>query len=115
MTRVPGTHASPPYTPGVELMPPPGTARSPNGRFTAWPDGLGVALVDPFRPLPQGDPWPLPDAAERKSYHSEQATLAEKQQQHFAAAFHLGQLLLDSPDAALKKRRDAALAKHAGK
>jgi hypothetical protein len=43
----------------------------------------------------------------------EQAALAEKEKQWFAVAFHLGRLLLDSPDdGELKRRRDEALSRH---
>jgi hypothetical protein len=50
------------------------------------------------------------DAAERKRYHTEQARLAEKEQQWFAIAFHVGRLLLDTPDdVELQRRRDEAL------
>ncbi|HZT82125.1 MAG TPA: hypothetical protein VFA26_18000 [Gemmataceae bacterium] len=46
--------------------------------------------------------------------HSEQARLAEQQQQWFAAAFHLGRLLLDEPNnAQWQHRRQQALKKHA--
>jgi hypothetical protein len=58
--------------------------------------------------------WPLPDVAQRQCYHTEQAALAEKEKQWFAAAFHLQRLLLDAPDdASLKRRRDEALRNHA--
>ena len=95
-------------------MPPPGPARSPDGSLAAKPDGNNVLVFDPRCPAPKGDPWPFPDKAERKAYHSEQAALAEKEKRHFAAAFHLGRLLLDDPaDAGLKKRREEALKLHA--
>jgi hypothetical protein len=62
---------------------------------------------------PKAREWPLPDADERKHYRGEQARLAEQQKQWFAAAFHLGRLLLDQPDdAELKRRRDQALKNH---
>ncbi len=62
----------------------------------------------------QDNLWPLPDAAERRHYHTEQAALAEKEKQWFAVAFHLQRLLLDAPnDADLKQRRDEALRQHA--
>jgi hypothetical protein len=98
----------------MPVIPPPGSARSPDARLVAKPDGLRVAVIDLLRPAPTGDPWPLPDLAERKRYHGEKAALAEKEKQWFAAAFHLGRLLLDSPnDADLKRRRDDALKGHA--
>jgi hypothetical protein len=69
-----------------------------------------VAVVDLVNPAPAGSPWPFPDATERKRHHTEQATLAEKEKQWFAVAFHLGRLLLDDPDNAdLKARYAAAL------
>jgi len=97
-------------------MPPPGPARSPDGFLVAKPDGPSVAVIDTRLVDPKANHWPLPDAAERKRYHSEQADLAENEKQWFAVAFHLGRLLLDAPeDAGLKKRRADALARHAGK
>jgi hypothetical protein len=96
--------------------PPPKPARgpviSPDGRLKAEPDGDTVAVTDSLKPA--GSPWPFPDAADRKRYHSEQAADAEAKKQWFAAAFHLGRLLLDDPDNAnLKKRRDQAQQAHA--
>ena len=71
---------------------------------------MDVALIDTRRVDPNANRWPLPDRAERIRYHTEQAARAEQEQRWFAAAFHLGRLLLDDPDNAdLKKRRDAAL------
>jgi hypothetical protein len=47
--------------------------------------------------------WPLPDPAERKRYHTEQAALAVQQKHWFAAEFHLGRVLRDDPgDAAVR-------------
>jgi len=89
--------------------PAPGPAISPDGRLSAKPVGFGVAVVDLLRPA-LGDSWPFPDAVERKRYHSEQAALAATEEQWFAAAFHLGRLLLDDPgNAELTRRRDEAL------
>ncbi len=86
-------------------------ATSPDGRYVAKPSGLTVKLVD-LEKATAGSPWPLPDAAGRKAYHSEQAALAEKKMQWFAVAFHLGRLLLDDPDNAdLKQRHSAAIEK----
>jgi len=96
------------------VRPASGPATSPDGRFVAKADGSGVVVIDLLRPAPQGDPWPFPDAADRTRYHSEQAALAEQEKHHFAAAFHLGRLLLDDPDnVELIKRREQALLKHA--
>jgi len=62
--------------------------------------------------VPANDNWPLPDAAERKRYHTERAAEAEKEKLWLAVAFHLGRLLLDDGDnAGLKKRRDEAVQK----
>jgi WD40 repeat protein/tRNA A-37 threonylcarbamoyl transferase component Bud32 len=103
----------------VEARDPPqlqtGAARSPDGFLHALPepDALRVTIRDLRRP-PIVHTWPLPDAAERKRYHSERAALAEQERQWFAVAFHLGRLLLDDPDNAdLKQRREQALQKHA--
>ena len=51
-----------------------------------------------------------------KAYHAAQADLAEKEKQWFAAAFHVGRLLLDEPDNTdLKKRHEEALKNHAAR
>ena len=71
-------------------------ARGSIGGLRAEPRGNTIAVFDP-RQLPERNAWPLPGAAERRRYHTEQARLAEQQQQWFAAAFHLGRLLLDTP------------------
>ena len=93
--------------------PAPRLARSRDGRFAAQLDGETVTIVDLLKPV---EPWPLPDAAARKAYHTEQAGLAQKEGKWFAVGFHVGRLLLDDPDnAGLKKRRDEALQKHAGR
>src|SRR5439155_89442 len=95
-------------------MPPPGPAHSPDGFWVAKPDGTSLAFTDRRLADPKANHWPLPDAAERKVYHGEQAALAEKEGRWFAAAFHLGRLLLDSPgDAGLKRRHEQALKGHA--
>ena len=84
-------------------LPPPGPAHSADGSFQPQPHSLLVALCD-LRPL----------RAERQRYHGQQADLAQKEQQWFAVAFHVGRLLLDDPDNTdLKKRRAEALQKHA--
>jgi hypothetical protein len=55
----------------------------------------------------------LPGAAERREYHGRQAALAERAGQSFAAAFHLGRLLLDAPgDPDLTRRRAEAMGQH---
>ena len=90
----------------------PNTYRSP-GRLYDVPakaNGFIVEVTDSRLVDPKANHWPLPDAAERKRYHGEQAALAEKEKQWFAAAFHLGRLLFDAPDDAdLKRRREQAL------
>jgi WD40 repeat protein len=94
--------------------PPPGPAVAPDGRLRAEPQGYSIAVFDPRR-VAEDNVWPLPDATERRRYHTEQAALAEKEKQWFAVAFHLGRLLLDNPDdAELKQRREEALRRHAG-
>ena len=94
-------------------MPSSGFALSPDGRLRAEPRGLTVAVFDPRR-VAEDNVWMLPNAAERRRYHTEKAALAEKEKQWFAAAFHLGRLLLDAPhDGELKRRRDEALRRHA--
>jgi eukaryotic-like serine/threonine-protein kinase len=95
--------------------PAPGPARSPDGRFNAIPKGSQIQLVDSLRPAPVGSPWPFPEAAQRTTYHTEQAAVAQQEKQWFAVAFHVGRLLLDDPDNAdLKKRSEDAL-QHAGR
>jgi WD40 repeat protein/tRNA A-37 threonylcarbamoyl transferase component Bud32 len=95
--------------------PPAGPARSPDGFLRAEPRGSDLAVTDTRRVIdPTANHWPLPDRAERIRYHSEQAARAEKEKHWFAAAFHLGRLLLDSPDDAdLKRRHELALKNHA--
>jgi hypothetical protein len=95
---------------------PSGSARSPDGRLDAMLGGNGITIVD-VQPAPvEATPWPQPDAADRKAYHTKQADLAAKEQQWFAVAFHVGRLLLDDPDNAdMKKRREEALKKHAAR
>jgi WD40 repeat protein len=79
---------------------------SDDGTITIWDADL--------RNPSEANLWPLPDRDERLRYHNEQARLAEQEKQWFAAAFHLGRLLLDQPDDAdLKRRRAQALANHA--
>jgi hypothetical protein len=93
--------------------PPPGLARSPEGSRLALMNGNTVVLIDTALHARQ-NLWPLPDAAERRRYHTQKAALAEKEEQWFAASFHLGRLLLDTPDdVELKRRRDEALRRHA--
>jgi WD40 repeat protein len=95
--------------------PAPGPARSPDGRFTAIPQGSQIRFVDSLRPPAVDSPWPFPNAAQRKSYHTKQASIAEQEKQWFAVAFHVGRLLLDDPNNAdLKKRSEDAL-QHLGR
>jgi hypothetical protein len=58
-----------------------------------------------------GEPWPLPDVAERKRYHTEQAALAVQQKQWFATEFHLGRVLRDDPQDAAVQPQIAVLLK----
>jgi WD40 repeat protein len=93
--------------------PPPGPAVAHNGGLRAEPWGIYIAVFDSRR-VAQNNLWPLPDPAERRRYHTQQAALAEKDKQWFAVAFHLGRLLLDTPDDAdLKRRREESLRRHA--
>ncbi len=95
------------------VAPPPGPARSPDGRLRAEPQGYSIAVFDPRR-VAEDNVWPLPDATKRRRYHTEQAALAVAEKQWFAVAFHVGRLLLDSPnDRDLKRRRAEALRRHA--
>ena len=88
-------------------------ALRPDGAVWAVANGNDVQLIDLALARSRAA-WPLPDRAERLRYHGEQARQAEQQQQWFAAAFHLGRLLLDQPgDADLQRRRAAALKNHA--
>jgi eukaryotic-like serine/threonine-protein kinase len=97
------------------FAPPHDSARSPDGSHLALGNGIfsvGVVVIDIAQHERQ-NLWPLPNAAERRRYHSEQATLAEKDKQWCAVAFHLGRLLLDAPDDAdLKRCREEALRRH---
>jgi hypothetical protein len=86
---------------------------SPDRTYRALAYLADVVLIDVALHKRQNR-WPLPDRAERPRYHGEQARLAEDRREWFAAAFHLGRMLLDQPgDADLLRRRDAALKKHA--
>src|SRR5262249_10187531 len=73
-------------------------ALSPAGFFRAGPRGSDVVVTDTRRLDPAANEWPLPDRDERLRYHGESAALAERERRWFAAAFHLGRLLLESPD-----------------
>jgi len=91
----------------------PGPATSPDGFLLAEASGRAVAVLDRRLADPKENHWPPPDRDERRRYHAEQAAEAEKAKQWYAAAFHVGRLLLDDPDnAEFKKRRDDALKKH---
>ena len=57
--------------------------------------------------------YPLPDAAERRRYHTQQADRAEREGKWFAVAFHVGRLLLDTPQDAGLARRRGGFAQHA--
>lgn len=103
--------------PGDDLPtapPAPGSIHSPDGRFLTQLEGNLIKLLDRRKPEPIGSPWSFPNANQRQEYHTAQAALAEKEEQWFAVAFHLGRLLLAAPDNTdLKKRREHALQKHA--
>jgi hypothetical protein len=57
------------------------------------------------------EPWPLPDPAERKRYHTEQAARAVQQKYWFTAEFHLGRVLRDDPENAGVQPQIAGLLK----
>jgi hypothetical protein len=91
---------------------PPGPAISPDRRLRAEPHFNTITIVDTALHARQ-NLWPVPNAAERRRYHMEQAALAQTEKQWFAVAFHVGRLLLDTPnDGNLKRRRDDALRRH---
>ncbi len=79
-------------------LPPPGLARSPNGVLRAEPRGNTITVLDTRQPPETARRQPLPDAAERKRRHTEQARLAEQEKRWFAVAFHLGRLMLENSD-----------------
>jgi len=88
--------------------PVPGPARSPDGFRHALPQGNTIAVTDK-RPPAKDNAWPLPDAAERKRYHTEHADLAVQEKQWFAAEFHLRRVLRDDPENATVKTRLALM------
>ena len=89
--------------------PPPGPALSHDGFLHATPQGNTVTVTDK-RPPPNYNAWPLPDAAERKRHHANQAAQAEQNKQWFAAEFHLRRVLVDDPENAAVKQRLAEIA-----
>ena len=84
-------------------------AFSPDGTrlVTGVPQGAKVWDAEPLQAT-----WPLPDAAERQAYHTEQAALAVQQKQWFAAEFHLGHVLRDDSENVAVKTRRAEVASH---
>jgi hypothetical protein len=52
-------------------------------------------------------PWPLPNAGERKRYHGEQAKRAEQHQPWFVVSPHLGRLLAGAAAAGRPGQRGA--------
>jgi hypothetical protein len=98
----------PPQAPQRKVLSPDGSVQAEIGV------GSSVEVTHLRRADPKANHWPLPDDAERDRYHREQARTAERERRWFAAVFHIDRLLLDQPsDAELKRRRDAALEKHA--
>jgi len=70
----------------------PGPARSQDGLHHAVPEGNNVVVSD-TSPLPE-NAWPFPNRVQRIRYHADRATLANQQNQNFAAKFHLQQVKL---------------------
>jgi hypothetical protein len=68
------------------------------------PQGNTIAVTDK-RPPAKDNAWPLPDGAERRRYYTEQADLALREKQWFAAGFHLGRVLRDDPENATVQTR----------
>jgi hypothetical protein len=84
---------------------------SPNKMWQAVIIGLRIEVTNLSKPFNNSWPWPAP--GERMRYHLGMAAEFEKGKDHFAAAFHLGQVLLQEPgNVAAKQRRDAALKAH---
>lgn len=94
----------------------PSAAKSPDGRFMATLDNVKVQVIDLLGPSStDSSPWTFPDAIDRKDYHVRQADLAEIEKNDFAAAFHVGRLLLDDPDNIdLKNRLKQAIKNQTG-
>jgi WD40 repeat protein len=91
---------------GAPPEPPSALGRSPDGFRQAVParpgldDPAGLVTIDSRRPQNDDNAWPLPDAAERKRYHTNQAWFAlyrEQKPQWFAAESHLARVLRDDP------------------
>jgi hypothetical protein len=88
---------------------------SPDGSLRAEARGNVVVLLDlvNYDPRRDLDERRALDAVNRPYWHQQQAAQAEKDQEWFAAAFHLGRLLKDRPfDLDLHLRRLDALGKH---
>jgi hypothetical protein len=89
-------------------------ATSQDGKIRAETREEGIALIevanyDPQRELAERMAL---QAVNRVYWHQQKADQAERDQDWFATAFHLGQLLKDKPDDPdLKRRRDQALEK----
>jgi hypothetical protein len=89
---------------------------SPDGTHRALILGRSEVLLIDTALHQRQNRRPLPSRAERLRYHGEQARQAEERREWFAAAFHLGRMLLDQPDDAdLRRRRDTALKNHAAR
>jgi hypothetical protein len=108
-TVLDGNHADP-------AQPPPrpsgSSATSPDGALRAEARGAAIALIelahyDPERELAERRAL---DPINGRFWHQQQAAQAEQNQDWFAVAFHLAQLLKDRPDdKTLTNRRDKAL------
>jgi WD40 repeat protein len=90
----------------------PGSPRSPDGRLVAVAEGkvIYIQRLQDKEPEQAGWRWWIDPAP---WWHAGLALQAEANKEWFAAAFHLGRLLLDQPnDAELRRRRDTALKNH---
>src|SRR5262249_11686591 len=90
------------------------TTTSPDGSLRAEAQDNVVALIELANHDLQRDLAErlVLDATNRVSWHQQQAAQAEKEQEWFAAEFHLRQLLKDNPeDDDLKRRHELAVEK----
>jgi hypothetical protein len=85
---------------------------SPDGSTRAEVRSYGLVLIDVARERQDREERLALEPVNRRWWHQQNAARAEGDQNWFAAAFHLGQLLKEQPnDADLKRRREQALDK----